>query len=153
MKVVFVCTGNTCRSPMAEHLLKDRLGEEDDVTVTSAGVTASTGRPPAQPGVEVLKEVGVDSLAMHTSRPVGELELDEGDLVLTMTPAHKNRLPPSITESPARVDVLKEFVGRKGGISDPFGGDVDRYRELREELGPIVDEVYQKLKDDARTDS
>ncbi len=150
MKLVFVCTGNTCRSPMAEHMLKNRLTEDEreQLDVTSAGVAASDGQPPAQPAVAVMKEEGVDSLALHSSTPIENIDLEEGDLVLTMTPAHESRFPPDLESQGVRVDVLKEFVGRSGGISDPFGGDVNRYRQLRQELGAIIDEVYERLHDE-----
>lgn len=135
---------------MAEHLLKNRLtkDERERVGVVSAGVTASDGQPPAQPAVQVLKEEGIDSLAMHSSTPIEDLELNEGDLVLTMTPAHESQLPPGLENGGVQVEVLKEYVGRGGGISDPFGGDVNRYRQLRSELEPIIEKVYERLHDD-----
>lgn len=147
MKLAFVCTGNICRSPMAEYLLKHRMEEDQaqQLAVTSAGVSATPGRPPSQPAVEALKEIGVDDIAMHQARHVSSLELDEGDLVLTMTPAHLSILPPELKEANVRTDLLKEFVGRSGGISDPYGAGIETYRRLREELDPIIDDLLEAL--------
>jgi len=147
MKLAFVCTGNICRSPMAEYMLKDRMSEDEqeNVTVTSAGVAASPGRPPSQPAVSVLKEIGITDIAMHSARPVRELELDHGDYLLTMTRTHLSRLPNRFRERDVRISTLKGFVGNQGSISDPFGAPVDRYREVREELDPLLDGVLEKI--------
>jgi len=73
MKIVFVCTGNICRSPMAEHLFRYRLkeaGVEEPPAVTSAGVAAVPGRPASPPAVQVLREAGIDTLEAHRARAV-----------------------------------------------------------------------------------
>lgn len=147
MKLAFVCTGNICRSPMAEYLLKDMIEEEqkDLLEVTSAGVSATPGRPPSQPGVEALKEIGIDEIAMHKAQHVSNLELGEGDLILTMTPAHLSILPPELKDGPIRTELLKEYVGRSGGISDPYGAGIETYRKLRDELQPIIQDLLEQL--------
>lgn len=149
MKLTFVCTGNICRSPMAEYMFKDILDDEEtmEIDVTSAGVAAQTGRQPSPPAVEALKETGINSIAMHSARPVNDLDFKDGDLILTMTPAHLTRLPRSVQESPIETSVLKDYVGRSGGISDPYGGDLERYRSLRAELDPIIEDLYEKIVD------
>jgi protein-tyrosine-phosphatase len=133
---------------MAEYMLGDRLEEDaEKLTITSAGVAARKGRPASQPAVEVLKEIGIDGIAMHSAQPVDDLELAEDDLLLTMTPAHLSRLPRRYKNSPLRTATLKEFTGGKGGISDPFGAPVERYRDLRKELDPLIQTVYERLKE------
>ncbi len=134
---------------MAEYMLRDRLEDSDRTRfqVTSAGVAARRGRPASQPAVAVLKEVGIDSIVRHSSRPAETLDLTGDDLILTMTRGHLLRLPKRFRESTIETFTLKEYVGRSGGISDPFGAPVSRYRELREELDPLIDAVYRRLKD------
>lgn len=145
MKVVFVCTGNTCRSPMAEHMLRHRLEEKGDSTiqVESAGVSASRGQPAARQTLAVLDEAGISSIHEHQSKPVEDVELAEGDLVLTMSRGHLHRL----TDVPDGVetDTLKDFAGEGGSISDPFGGDLSVYRDLYEELDPLIRTIVKKI--------
>lgn len=132
---------------MAEYLLKDKLDDDESerLEVTSAGVAALEGRPASPPAVEALKEIGIDGIIMHTARSVHELEVCSGDLILTMTRSHMHRLPDSVRESPVRTSLLKEFVGQKGRISDPYGAGIERYRSLRDELQSIIQSVYERL--------
>lgn len=109
MKILFVCTGNTCRSPMAEHLFRNMAEKEKlNVEVRSAGISAYIGSPASKKAVEALKEKGVQ--ASHKSRPLNKEMIDWADLVLTMTESHKqlviNRFPKAVD----KVFVLKEFV-------------------------------------------
>lgn len=147
MRLAFVCTGNICRSPMAEYLLKDLRDEKakGPLEVTSAGVSATPGRPASQPAVEALGEIGVDGIAMHQAQHVSSLDLGKGDLLLTMTPAHLSLLPPELAEGDVRTGLLKEYVGRSGGISDPYGAGIETYRQLREELKPIISDLLEDL--------
>ncbi len=148
MRIIFVCTGNICRSPMAEYMfrsmLEDRKGP-DVPTVTSAGVSALPGRPASPPAVEVLKEIGIDGIEGHRARPVSSLTLGEEDYVLTMTRSHLSRMPPGRRDRAAVASVLKTFVGRSGGFSDPYGGDVERYRSLRNDLEDVLRELLDTL--------
>ncbi|MFB6226775.1 MAG: low molecular weight protein arginine phosphatase [bacterium] len=149
MKLAFVCTGNICRSPMAEYLLRDMMSQEDKdkLEVASAGVTATRGRPPSQPAVEALSEIGIDELGMHQARPVEQVELGEGDLLLTMTRPHLNLLPPKYKEGPVETGLLKEYVGGSGNISDPYGAGIETYRDLRDDLIPILESLLERLRE------
>lgn len=149
MRIVFVCTGNICRSPMAEYMFRAMLEEEDagvDPTVTSAGVSALPGRPASPPAVKVLRERGIAGIEGHRARPVSSLTLTEDDYLLTMTRSHLSRIPPAGRDRVAVASVLKDFVGRSGGFSDPYGGDVSRYRSLREDLDPVLRDLLGKLR-------
>jgi protein-tyrosine-phosphatase len=127
---------------MAEHMLRDELKRRsvgEDVEVTSAGVSARRGQPAARQTISVLRDEGITSVQGHQSRPVGEVDLDKGDLVLTMTRGHKKRLgdvPEGVT-----VQSLKEFAGEGGSIPDPYGQDTSAYRELYEDMVPLVEAV------------
>ena len=132
---------------MAEHMLKDRLRERDidDVKVASAGVSARQGQPPAQQTVSVLRDEGITSVQRHQSQPVSDIDLDEGDLVLTMTRGHKQRL----SDCPEGIEVesLKSFAGEDGRIPDPFGQDESVYRELYGDMAPLIDRVADWLEE------
>lgn len=146
MKVVFVCTGNICRSPMAEYMLRDKVASRPvDLEIGSAGVAATRGRPPSPPAVQVLKRRGIDEVALHRARPVSDLTVSRGDLLLTMTRSHRAQLPPSVEEAGAEVHLLKEYVGQGGSISDPYGAGVDVYEQLYRELDPLLETLAEDL--------
>lgn len=146
--ILFVCTGNTCRSVMAEYLLRHYANEADlELEVASAGLHAYTGDEASQHTVAVLKELGIDATG-HRARKVSSYLLEEFDLILTMTNLHKvgiEELAPELTE---QVFLLKEFTERNtlnkqdpiesiekvNEILDPFGQSEEIYRQSREEI-------------------
>jgi protein-tyrosine phosphatase len=138
--VLFVCTGNTCRSPLAEalckRLLADRLGCEPEqlaargVVVRSAGVAAFPGDGPAEPAVVVAREYGAQ-LDAHRSRPVNPELLGEATHVLAMTAAHAALL----TTRFSGIGPVPELLGGTGAdLDDPIGGDLDVYRACAEAI-------------------
>ena len=130
MTVVFVCTGNTCRSPMAEGLMRAQLKRRAVSAVcVSAGLSAG-GEPAADNAVTVMEEVGCD-ITRHRSRPLTREMIEAADHLVVMTDLHRELL--LSTGVAAEKIVLPD-----GGIPAPFGGNVDVYRRTRDKLQEVV---------------
>lgn len=134
-RVLFVCTGNTCRSSMAEGIFKHLLALEgiDDVAVSSAGVYALTGQPASPEAVEALAEWGID-ISNHKARLLTPEMVREADLILTMTARHKMAVLEMVPEAAGKVFTLTEYVGFGGDIPDPIGKPLFFYRQNAEEI-------------------
>jgi protein-tyrosine-phosphatase len=146
-RVVLVCTGNICRSPLAEALLRAALHERGvaDVAVSSAGTGAWDGAPASEGAYLVGLERGLD-LSGHRARLLTREVVDQADLILTMARHHRARVQELGGEG--RVHVLGEYAGRspdEGEVSDPFGGDLDVYRQTCVELEQLVTAVAERL--------
>jgi protein-tyrosine phosphatase len=147
--IVLVCTGNTCRSPMAEILLKKRLAERlgckieqlDDrgVVVMSAGTSATPGGRAAAEAQQAMRDRGLD-LAQHESQPLSARLVRFADLILTMTRSHREAVINQWPEAEPRVHVLSS-----GDISDPIGGPLDLYRHCAEQLDSSLADWIDKL--------
>jgi protein-tyrosine phosphatase len=147
MHILFVCTGNTCRSPMAEGLLREALAARgiDQVTVASAGTGAWQGAPVSEGAYLVGLEHGLD-LSEHRARLLTRDLVKEADLVLTMSGHHLARVAELGGEH--KVHLLGHYVGRDPArceVTDPFGADLASYRatfdELQELIGMVVSRV------------
>jgi protein-tyrosine-phosphatase len=147
MHILLVCTGNTCRSPIAEGLLREALAARgiDQVTVASAGTGAWEGAPVSEGAYLVGLEHGLD-LSEHCARLLTRDLVREADLVLTMSGHHLARVAELGGEH--KVHLLGAYAGRDPGrleVTDPFGGDLAGYRttfgELQELIGAVVGRV------------
>ncbi|MEH7222181.1 low molecular weight protein arginine phosphatase [Bacillus sp. JJ1566] len=140
--VLFVCTGNTCRSPMAEAILRKRCGE--NIEVKSAGIFAGEGTPASPNTAQVLQEKGME--CQHSSSLLTQDLIEWATCILTMTSHHKQAILYSFPQSGDKVFTLKEYVDGSGDVSDPFGGPIEIYRETYAELEPLIEQVLSKLK-------
>ncbi len=140
-RVLFVCTGNTCRSPMAQ-LLFNKLAVENGTAATaqSAGLCTIDGLPISDNSGKALKEIGVDS-DFFRSTDIFTLDLDAFDLVVGMTPEHLAELKALGIED-ERLLLLNE---NGGGIKDPYGSSLDVYRLCRDEILNSLDQVRDRL--------
>ncbi|MEO1526463.1 MAG: L-threonylcarbamoyladenylate synthase [Planctomycetota bacterium] len=146
--IVMVCTGNTCRSPMAETLmremLREKLGREDAVRVLSAGVAAHNGSSASQQSIEVMGEHQLD-LTGHSSQLLGDDVMNVADLVLTMTRSHRAAILAAWPEMHDRVFTLRHDGG---DISDPIGMPIEAYRECATQMSQELEQWMQRLEDD-----
>lgn len=147
-KILFVCTGNTCRSTMA-HGLAQQLNKElagvNDLMIYSAGTHAYLGAPASLGAIQALAEQGIN-LKEHRATILTKELVQEADLILVMTINHKNYILDLVPEAAPKVFLLKEFAlgkldqGKTSNFSigDPFGQSVEVYRAVAEELKELV---------------
>lgn len=144
-RVVFVCTGNTCRSPLAEALARREIERRGwgGVEVVSAGVAAQPGAPVSGGSLRAAEGVGLD-LSGHRARLLDADLVDQADLVLTMGEHHAFRVMELGGEG--RVDLLTRFAGAGAeGVPDPFGSDDAVYRHTLEVLDRLVGDTFDRL--------
>lgn len=150
MKIMFVCTGNTCRSAMAEGLLKKTAQEHNlDIEVYSAGTFALTGEHASYNSIAIMKEYGVD-LILHTSTSIQDSSIEEMDLILCATQNHKRNLLSSYSNLKDKIFTIKEYAGLdKSGtdpdIKDPWGYDLNTYRMCAAEISLCIDKIIEKI--------
>ncbi len=129
MNIIFVCTGNTCRSPMAEYYLKSK--KLKNVSVTSRGF--SGGDTANEKSIAVMNEVGID-ISNHVSNCITPNDIKSADAIICMTESHKQML----LLSGANSNILY-VLGN--GIADPYGLDIDAYKECRDTIFKSIDSL------------
>jgi protein-tyrosine-phosphatase len=155
--ILFICTGNTCRSPMAAEMMRQLAKEYGiELEVRSAGIAAYDGVPASSHTQAILREKGWDEI--HSSQMIREEHLEWADLILTMTQYHRDAIRSVMNEGEDQlVYTLKEYAmnltqeqeGMKQlDIQDPFGGDLETYRQCGEEIERILHRILKKWTDD-----
>jgi protein-tyrosine-phosphatase len=147
LHILLICTGNTCRSPMAGALLEDRIlreGMKDKVVVSSAGLAALNGEPASGGASSAMERRGLTLDRHHASR-LSLAMLQEADLILTMSPTHEQAILALAPLLDGKVYTLGEYAGENAEIADPYGGNHAIYEACTVQLEKILAKVWGKI--------
>ena len=145
--VLFVCTANQCRSPMAAALLKSlaaQRGESDSWLIHSAGTWAEAGRPATRLSQVVMQRRNID-LSDHRSRPIDADLLDAAAVVLVMTRHHWEAIRAEFPDAQRKIHLLSQIIDRNFDIEDPYGGSLEEYELCATDLQNILTDGYDRL--------
>ncbi|GAB6099498.1 low molecular weight protein arginine phosphatase [Halanaerocella petrolearia] len=147
-KILFVCTGNTCRSSMAEALCRKILEKsgKDDYQVLSAGISAREGGTAARQAIEVLKQQGLD-LTDHTTTPLTEDLVKESDLILTMTRRHKVSILDNYPQVRGQVYTLKEYSTKLERDIEEEARIEELYNKMEEKRNEFLSQYQNELEE------
>ena len=149
--IFLVCTGNICRSPMAQGLLAHALSAQPEplrnLKVVSAGVAARTGEPISENTVTALRKVGID-IASHRAQPLTQEMLDRATAILCMTESHRAMIEVQADPVPRHLFLFREFMPGAGDreIGDPYGGPLRVYEAARDEMVEAIPSLVEHIK-------
>lgn len=148
-KIIFICSGNTCRSPMAEFIMKKETHKNPlfkDVQILSRGL-AVCGEQPMNPKAEEVLELNDVPFTAHSSSPLMQSDLDRPALLLTMTCGHKQFLEKALMpyRNHIQAETIKAFAGEQGDVADPYGFPAAAYDRCFWELSRLIEKIIIRL--------
>lgn len=141
-RLIFVCTGNTCRSPMAVTIFKS-METNSEIEVLSRGLIVLFSEPSNLKADTVLKSHNLD-LKNHKSKGLKATDINENTLVLTMTDQQKRQVMETFNQA-ENVYTIKEYVGDSGDVADPYGGSLIEYEDCYGELSLLIKKLVYRL--------
>lgn len=146
-RILLVCTGNLCRSPMAAGLLRHRLktaGLDESYEIRSAGTRGVTGRLASAYARQVMADRGID-ITRHRAREIDGKTVEQADLILVMTKAHREAILAEFPEARSRTYLLSEMIGKHYDIADPYGASLTHYEYCAEDLSSIIESGFEHI--------
>jgi len=147
--ILFVCTGNTCRSPMAEGIFQERFQKFSKYKVSSAGLHANPKSPASQQTLQILDKRGVDFSDFRSQQLDVEL-VNEADYIFCMAQHHKDSILLSVPDSKIKVYLLSELIDKSlsRDIFDPYGMDMKAYEEVETQLDEAISNILDFISSD-----
>ncbi len=150
MKIMFICTGNICRSAMAHWLMEKKIKDNklENIEIYSCGIFAQSGDNATDNAVEVANEYGVD-LKKHKATNIRNSKIEEMDLILCATMSHKYNVLQMYPDLQGKVYTMKEYIDsdeKSKDIRDPWGYDIATYRFCIAEIDKCLDKIIEKIK-------
>ena len=145
--ILFVCTGNICRSPMAATLLRAKVaaqGDSDKYQIESAGTWGVNGQP-ASPNAQLVMQKRGLSLDGHIARTVSQDIINRADLIIVMTRSHRDALNAEFPGIRRKVHLMSELFGLEYDISDPYGKSIEAYEICATDLSDMIDRGYDRI--------
>ena len=149
MKIMFICTGNICRSAMAHRMLEKRVKElnKNNIEVYSCGIWAESGDIPTYEGIETMKEYGID-IRSHRATNIRDSKIEEMDVILCATYNHKTNVISMYPQLKDKVFTMKEYAGfpeNDVNISDPWGYGLNVYKNCAKEIEICIEKIIKKI--------
>lgn len=149
-KIIFVCTGNICRSPMAQYYAQsviNKRANSENYYIESAGINAYQGEGSTQNAIDAMKQYGID-LSKHKANTLENSLIEEADYIIGMTELHKNILMQIYPKLKNKIFTLREVAGNdmySKDIEDPWGYNLDVYVNIAKQIVENVDKFLEKI--------
>lgn len=148
MKIMFICTGNICRSAMAHAMFTKLIKEKNKkIEVYSCGIYAENGDTSTYEAIETMRECGID-LKNHRATNIRNSNIKDMDVILCATTSHKNNVISMYPELKEKTFTMKEYAGYSQNdldIKDPWGYGIDVYKKCAKEIKECLNKIIEKL--------